>query len=117
MKRILFAVLLAALSAEKASAFLTAPMGIVRRPLPATLRMGEQATGMDVSIPYDAAARLSYDEWRDRYGKGAFDAKRFEIFKANYETVSIANVKAKKKAREDGTVSLSLMSLMSSERQ
>jgi len=66
----------------------------------------------DVSIPYDAAARLAYDEWRAQYNKGDFDPKRYETFKTNYETITVANVAAKKKAREEGsTVSLSLMKL------
>lgn len=67
--------------------------------------------GSDVSIPYDAAARLAYDEWRAQFDKGDFDEKRFEIFKANYETITVANVSAKQKARAGGTTSLTLMSL------
>jgi hypothetical protein len=65
----------------------------------------------DVSIPYDAAARLAYDEWRAKFSKGAFDEKRYQNFKTNYETITVANVAAKKKARGDSTFSLSLMSL------
>lgn len=65
----------------------------------------------DVSIPYDAAARLAYDEWRAQFNKGPFDNKRYEIFKTNYETITVANVGAKKLAREQGGNSLTLMSL------
>ena len=82
----------------------------VRDPLSAVAMVGE-TTEVDVSVPYDSAARLAYDEWRGQYDKGDFDEQRFEIFKNNYNTVTIANVKAKKKARDDDTVSLSLMSL------
>ena len=57
---------------------------------------------VDVSIPYDAAARLAYDEWRAKYGKGDFDDARWPVFKANYEAISVANVAAKAQAREDG---------------
>ena len=71
--------------------------------------MVEEAVGSDVSIPYDAAARLAYDEWRAQYNKGSFDEKRFVNFKNNYETITVANVVAKKLARESGTVSLSLL--------
>lgn len=67
--------------------------------------------GSDVSIPYDAAARLAYEEWRAQFNKGAFDKKRYEIFKMNYETITVANVSAKKLAREQGSKSLTLMSL------
>lgn len=76
-----------------------------------SLSMVEEATGSDVSIPYDSAARLAYDEWRALFNKGQFDAKRFESFKNNYETITVANVVTKKRAREEGTVSLSLMTL------
>lgn len=68
-------------------------------------------TDTDISVPYDAAARLAYDKWRSQFKKGDFDEKRYEVFRANYETITIANVAAKKRAREDGTVSLSLMIL------
>lgn len=54
----------------------------------------------DVSIPYDAAAKIAYDKWRKDFKKGDFDAKRFEIFKGNYEAITIANVVAAKDARD-----------------
>jgi hypothetical protein len=67
---------------------------------------------VDLSIPYDAAARLAYDEWRQQFNKGAFDEKRFVSFKANYEAVTVANVVAKKEARESGSDEpLALMTL------
>merc|ERR1712151_220899 len=55
---------------------------------------------IDVSIPYDSAARLAYDEWRGKYGKGDFDAKKYEFFKQNYEAVVVANVKSAKDRRD-----------------
>jgi hypothetical protein len=70
------------------------------------------AVDVDLSIPYDAAARLAYDEWRQQFNKGAFDEKRFVSFKANYEAVTVANVVAKKEARESGSDEpLALMTL------
>mmetsp|Transcript_3226 Transcript_3226/g.4808 ORF Transcript_3226/g.4808 Transcript_3226/m.4808 type:complete len:484 (+) Transcript_3226:39-1490(+) len=65
----------------------------------------------DVSIPYDAAARLAYDEWRADYGKGDFDAARYDNFKQNYEYITITNVKTKKQAREAGEETPKLFSL------
>ena len=65
----------------------------------------------DVSVPYDAAARLAYDEWRTKYNKGAFDEARWPVFKANYEAISVANVVAKAQAREDDTEAPSLLTL------
>ncbi len=55
----------------------------------------------DVSIEYDSAAKLAYSEWREKYSKGDFDAARYESFKANYEALTIANVVAAKKARDE----------------
>ena len=54
----------------------------------------------DVSVPYDAAARLAYDEWLGRFDKGDFDPDRYPIFRGNYERVAVQNVTTKKKARE-----------------
>jgi len=69
------------------------------------------AEATDISIPYDSAARLAYDEWRAKFNKGDFDAKRYEHFKANYEQITVANVSAKKKARDEGTEATALMTL------
>jgi Cathepsin propeptide inhibitor domain (I29) len=73
--------------------------------------MVEEAIDSDVSIPYDSAARLAYDQWRAQYNKGNFDASRYQNFKNNYEAITVANVIAKKRARDEGTVSISLMTL------
>lgn len=113
MKIYYFAVL-ALILAERAVGFI--PMQHQQRPALHHARRALSAASMadtdtDVSIPYDAAARLAYDEWRAEYKKGDFDAARYETFKNNYETITVANVAAKKKARDDGTVSLSLMTL------
>jgi hypothetical protein len=76
-----------------------------------SLSMVEETVESDVSIPYDAAARLAYDDWRVQYNKGDFDSNRYLNFKNNYETITVANVVAKKRARDEGTVSISLMTL------
>ena len=111
--QIFYAALLALLLAEEAVGFLPAmhrpAMKFPRQPLSAIGMAAD--TDTDVSIPYDAAARLAYDQWRAEYNKGDFDAARYETFKTNYETITVANVSAKKKAREEGTVSLSLLTL------
>lgn len=64
---------------------------------------GSGSAGDDVSIPYDAAARLAYDEWRATHNKGAFDAGKYAKFKAKYEEITSANMSAKKKARDTKT--------------
>jgi len=56
----------------------------------------------DVSIDYDAAAKLAYSDWCDKYNKEANDAK-FATFKANYEALTVANVSAAKKALDEET--------------
>jgi hypothetical protein len=61
----------------------------------------EQDT-VDLSIPYDAAARLAYDAWRKEYDKGGFDEARYQNFKANYEAITVANIKSKRAAKEKG---------------
>lgn len=61
------------------------------------------AYDVDISVPYDAAAILAYDEWRQKHNKGDFDASKFIKFKSSYEKISVANVVAKKVAREKGT--------------
>jgi len=60
------------------------------------------ADDTDVSIPYDAAARLAYDAWCEKYNKTPNEDK-FDTFKANYETITVANVVAAKEARDNGT--------------
>jgi hypothetical protein len=77
-------------------------------PFANTLSMAEkeQDTSTDVSVPTESVARLAYDEWRVQFNKGPFDAQRFANFKQNYETITVANVMAKKKARDEGTVSV-----------
>lgn len=70
---------------------------------PAPSPAASALTSSDVSIPYDAAARLAYDEWRAANDKGAFSEPKFEKFKAHYEVITSANMAAKKKARNEGT--------------
>jgi Cathepsin propeptide inhibitor domain (I29) len=104
--------LLALAGTEMSLAFLPSHITFRQPNLVSVRSMVKDApTGTDVSVPYDAGARLAYDEWREQFGKGIFDEKRFKIFKTNYETITVANVSAKKKARDDGTSSLTLMSL------
>ena len=50
---------------------------------------------VDISIPYDAAARLEFDA-----SNKSFDAAKFEAFKEEYYTKTVAMVTAKKAARD-----------------
>lgn len=108
--------ILALVALETADAFQsTTP--IVRSTLrPASVRsfavdLAASTSTEDVSIPYDAAAELAYDEWCTKYDK-PFNAQRYEVFKSNYKAITVMNVSAKKKAREsESTDTPSLLSL------
>ena len=54
---------------------------------------------IDVSVDYDSAARLAYEDWCAKFNK---DDTKFDTFKANYEAITVANVAAAKKARDEG---------------
>lgn len=82
---------------EEKAAAAPAPAASAPAPAPAS-----PASTDDLSIPYDAAARLAYDAWRAEFNKGDFDASKYETFKTNYETVTVANVSEKKKAQDTG---------------
>lgn len=98
------AVLAVWLAAREAGAFTPGQLGrpVARSAVLPRMSMVEESVGTDLSIPYDAAARLAYDEWRAKYNKGEFDPARYQAFKANYETITVANVVAKKNARDAG---------------
>ena len=57
------------------------------------------SVGVDLSIPYDAPARLAYKEWCEKFNQTP-DDQRYKNFKENYETITVANVSAKKQARD-----------------
>ena len=57
------------------------------------------SVGVDLSIPYDAPARLAYKEWCEKFNQTP-DEQRYKNFKENYETITVANVSAKKQARD-----------------
>jgi hypothetical protein len=108
--------LLALLAVAPSAAFISPLHQHCPAPARATVGLAASAensetTKVDISVPYDAAARLAYDEWRKEFSKGDFDEKRYLSFKQNYEDISIANVVAKKNAREQGVDSPDLLNL------
>ena len=66
---------------------------------------------IDVSIPYDAAARLAYDNWRVEQGKGDFDVETYKAFKEIYTQLAVTEVVVKKKSREMESLHKKLESL------
>jgi len=93
---------LAALATENASAF-TPSILSTQRPAFSVLSAAAVENDIDVSIEYDAAAKLAYDQWRESNGKGEFNDAKFEAFKANYVALTVENVKSAKKARDEGS--------------
>ena len=63
---------------------------------------GGTKSGTDLSIPYDAAARLAYFEWLQTNNQD-FNADGYLSFKAMYEKEAIAKATAKKLARDRAT--------------
>lgn len=104
---------LVALASENAAAFTPANFRHVsaRRSMSITVAASATDSDVDVSIPYDAAARLEYDQWRATFDKGDFNDDRYATFKANYEAITVSNVAAKKKAREEGGDAPSMLAL------
>ena len=100
---------LVALAAEHAAAFtpnslnpLSVPTNCkdsIRFDLRLNANSLETGVSEEVTFPYDdAAVRFAYDEWRIMFNKGEFDPIRFENFKSNFRTLTIANLKARKQA-------------------
>ena len=98
INRRLFLPALIALAGHHAHAFTPAALGRTGN----VPRFSMVASDVDVSVEYDAAARLAYNEWCAKFGKESSESK-FEAFKANYEALTVANVSAAKKARDNGT--------------
>ena len=99
-RRFLVLPALVALAARNADAFTPANFG-ASRTASNSVRFSMVSTENDVSIAYDSAARLAYKDWCAKFDKEAND-ERYETFKSNYEAISVANVSAAKKARDDG---------------
>ena len=104
---------LSALGVENVAAFTPQTLGQVKLRVASQKRSTsvDMSSEVDVSVPYDAAARFAYDEWRQQFGKGEFNPSRYEAFKANYEAITVSNVIAKKQAREGGDENPSLLAL------
>jgi hypothetical protein len=56
----------------------------------------------DSATPNDQVIREEYSKWRQKYGKGEFDATRYENFKANFMAVTVRNNMERTRARQNG---------------
>ena len=93
---------LAALAAQTATGFI-----LPQRHFSGGLQLGavlsSQTAARDLGVQifdHDSTIRTAYDEWRGEFGKGAFDDERFEKFKQNFKTLTVANLEAINKAVE-----------------
>lgn len=64
-------------------------------PVPAPAPAPPAPAAVDLSIPYDAAARLAFTKTK---GSDNFDGPEYAKFKAEYEAKAVEDVIAKKKA-------------------
>ena len=60
----------------------------------------EEPEPIDVSIPYNSAARVAYDQWRVENKKGGFDKEGFAVFEEIYTEATIGMVAYKKMERD-----------------
>jgi hypothetical protein len=65
-----------------------------------TAAVPEKVEKIDVSIPYDAAARLAYRELKGLSENAKYDESEFQKFKEAYEATTVANVIVKKMERD-----------------
>ncbi|KAL3945139.1 MAG: hypothetical protein SGBAC_000807 [Bacillariaceae sp.] len=98
---------LAALAAQTTTGFI---LPVSQRHYSSSFQLGAvlssqtAARDLGVKILYDDnAIRTAYDDWRGEFGKGAFDSGRFEQFKQNFKTLTVANLEAIDKAVAEGT--------------
>jgi hypothetical protein len=72
----------------------------------------EASTTEELSFPHDESViRFAFDEWRVVFNKGAFDPVRYENYKTNYKTLTVANLTARQNAERQGTPAPTWMSL------
>lgn len=59
-----------------------------------------QKSKTNLAVPYDAAARLAYDNWCASHDNAKFNSEAYNQFKRIYEAKAIAEAKSKKLARD-----------------
>ena len=72
----------------------------------------EASTTEEIPFPYDESViKSAYDEWLVAFNKGASDPVRYENYKTNYKTLTVANLTARQDAERQGTPAPTWMSL------
>jgi hypothetical protein len=105
MKRFPLKVLLAILAVNSSSSFV--PHSLSRAPSVGTRSIGSLqplfSSSVDVnSLLNEDAIMSAYNEWRNKFGNGAFDPIRFRNFEINYKILTNANIKARGRALAEG---------------
>ncbi|CAJ1942716.1 unnamed protein product [Cylindrotheca closterium] len=98
---------LAALAAQTATGFiLPAPQRHYSSSFQLGAVLSSQTAARDLGVKIfddENNIRTAYDEWRVEFGKGAFNDQRFQNFKQNFKTLTVANFEAEYKAFKEGT--------------
>lgn len=76
------------------------PFGVVMR-----------SSQFDSASSNDQVIQEEYAKWRRKYGKGEFDAYRYENFKANFMAVTVRNNMERTRARQNGEAAPSPIAL------
>lgn len=98
----------AALSTETSEAFTPNLVSASQRSHSATSTSREPSSLVLNSTPFDSAApndqviQEEYSKWRQKYGKGEYDAVRYQNFKANFMAVTVRNNMERTRARQNG---------------
>lgn len=70
-----------------------------------------RSSPFDSASPNDQIIREEYSKWRQKYGKGEFNAVRYENFKANFMAVTVRNNMERTRARQNGEAAPSPIAL------
>ena len=65
-------------------------------------RVVMRSSQFDSASSNDQVIQEEYAKWRRKYGKGEFDAYRYENFKANFMAVTVRNNMERTRARQNG---------------
>ena len=97
---------LAVLAAQTATAFVLPQRHYSSSSFQLGAVLSSQTAARDIGVKIfdnESAIRTAYDDWRVEFGKGAFDENRYEQFKQNFKTLTVANLEAIEKAAAAGT--------------
>mmetsp|Transcript_4553 Transcript_4553/g.11741 ORF Transcript_4553/g.11741 Transcript_4553/m.11741 type:complete len:253 (-) Transcript_4553:320-1078(-) len=74
-------------------------------------RVVMRSSQFDSASSNDQVIQEEYSKWRRKYGKGEFDAYRYENFKVNFMAVTVRNNMERTRARQNGEAAPSPIAL------